>query len=221
VPIIGGKDADALLSLLHLASELVPRIEASNVGRLGHLPCDLKDVAERVAVKPAHGGEVGGKAFAVPRLKLFNQQLHVGGNDFFGGLRFGVEGKVVTLSVVLLVMVGFSVLNGFAVFALKHALALAHASRGGKCRLCEKVPCKGVPEARRKRIPGAARSFFHQLARARDGVHQQVWFPNRAVRANLLLGRCGVSPQRGVAEEWAGASCRPILETGGDFPPKL
>ena len=36
-----------------------------------------------------------------------------------------------------------SLFSGLAVFALKHALALAHASRGGKCRLCGKVPCKG------------------------------------------------------------------------------
>ena len=43
--------------------------------------------------------------------------------------------------------------------------------------LCGKVPCKGRPKARRKRTPGAARSFSHQLARARDGVPQQVWFP--------------------------------------------
>jgi hypothetical protein len=31
-------------------------------------------------------------------------------------------------------MGGSSVLNGLAVFAHKHALALAHASRGGKCK---------------------------------------------------------------------------------------
>jgi hypothetical protein len=97
---------------------------------------------------------------------------------------------VVTLFAVLLLIVGFSVLNGFAVFALKHALALAHASRGGKCKLCGKVPCKGMPEARRKRTPGAARSFFHQLARARDGVHQQVWLPNLARSAGIAFGLC-------------------------------
>jgi hypothetical protein len=85
--------ADTLLSLHHLASELVPRIEASNAGRLGHLSCDLKNVAKRVAVKPAHGGEVCGKAFGVSCLKLLDQQLHVGGNDFFGGLRPGCRGK--------------------------------------------------------------------------------------------------------------------------------
>jgi hypothetical protein len=64
------------------------------------------------------------------------------------------------LVVAMLLMLGFSVLNGCAVFALKHALALAHASRGGKCSCAEKCP-KGMPKARRKRIPGAARSFFH------------------------------------------------------------
>jgi hypothetical protein len=37
-------------------------------------------------------------------------------------------------------------LNGLAVFADKHALALAHASEGGKCRVWEKWPT-GQPQA--------------------------------------------------------------------------
>ena len=54
--------------------------------------------------------------------------------------------------------------------------------------LCGKVPCKGRPKARRKRIPGAARSFFHRLARARGGVPQQGGFPCWARSAVIARG---------------------------------
>jgi hypothetical protein len=49
----------------------------------------------------------------------------------------GVEGRVATsVVVVALLLIGMvpPFLNGLAVFAHKHALALAHASRGGKCK---------------------------------------------------------------------------------------
>ena len=49
---------------------------------------------------------------------------------------------------------------------------------------------------RRKRIPGAARSFFHRLARARSGAPQQVWFPCRARSAGDCVGCC--SCRRGL-----------------------
>jgi hypothetical protein len=88
--------------------------------------------------------------------------------------------------------------------------------QGGKCKLCGKVPCKGMPKARRKRIPGAARSFFHQLARARDGVHQQVWFLycTRGV-PDLREGVAGRNgPQRWVAEDGVAG-----YSEGGSFLP--
>ncbi len=88
-----GKDADALLSLHHLASKLVPRIQACDAGCVGLLPCDFEDVPEAVVMETAHGGEVGGEAFAVSGLKLLDKQLHVGGDDFFRGLRLGCGGK--------------------------------------------------------------------------------------------------------------------------------
>ncbi len=68
-----GQDADALLSLHHLASKLVPRIEASNAGCVRLLPCDFKDVAEAVVVESAHSGEVGGKPFAVSCFQLLDR----------------------------------------------------------------------------------------------------------------------------------------------------
>jgi hypothetical protein len=43
-------------------------------------------------------------------------------------------------------MGGSSVLNGCAVFAPKHALAMAHAIEGGKCKVWEKWP-SGQPQA--------------------------------------------------------------------------
>jgi len=44
-------------------------------------------------------------------------------------------------------------LNGLAVFAHKHALALAHASRGGKRKGVGRVAFRPAGEARRKRSP--------------------------------------------------------------------
>jgi hypothetical protein len=44
-------------------------------------------------------------------------------------------------------MVLLLVLNGCAVFAYKHALAMAHAIEGGKCNGVGKVARKGQPKA--------------------------------------------------------------------------
>ena len=62
---IGSKNADALLALLHLAAKLVPCIESSNAGCVRLLPCNLQNVAKAVIVKPAHCGEVGGERLGV------------------------------------------------------------------------------------------------------------------------------------------------------------
>jgi len=40
-----------------------------------------------------HWGEVGVEPFAVSCLKLLDEELHVGGDDFFAGLRLGCGGK--------------------------------------------------------------------------------------------------------------------------------
>ena len=62
----------------------------------------------------------------------------------------GAVGREVTLLVSFVVAMVLGVnppfLNGLAVFAHKHALALAHASEGGKCRVWEKWPT-GQPQA--------------------------------------------------------------------------
>ena len=86
-----GKNADALCALLNLVSKLVPRIQPGDTRSRRHLPCDLKDVAKGVAMKASHGGEIAGERFGMPGFKLLDKQLHVGGDDFFGGLRLGVE----------------------------------------------------------------------------------------------------------------------------------
>ncbi len=87
-----GKNADTLLSLHHLASKLVPRIEASDAGCVRLLACDLKDVAETVVVEAAHRREVSGEPFAVSCFQLLDEELNVGGDDFFGGLWLGGGG---------------------------------------------------------------------------------------------------------------------------------
>src|SRR5258707_5900408 len=87
----------------------------------------------------------------------------------------GAVGREVTLLVsfvvAMLLMDASSVLNGLAVFANKHALALAHASRGGKCKRRVPYPRNGAgaewrgrsaaegctSEARKIRVPLVAR----------------------------------------------------------------
>jgi len=44
-------------------------------------------------VESAHRGEIGGQTFRVPGLKLLDQKLNIGGDDFFRGLRFGFRWK--------------------------------------------------------------------------------------------------------------------------------
>ena len=95
-------------------------------------------------------------------------------------------------------------------------------ARGSKCNCCaEKCPSQGQSRRdRRKRIPGAARSFFHQLARAweQSSLAGLVSLLQRAARRkNVPMGGCGVSPLEGVAEDRAGAPCRRGLQTGGDL----
>ena len=79
-------------------------------------------------------------------------------------------------------------LNGRAVFAHKHALALAHASEGGKRNGGGKVAVRPA-EGRRKRTPGAARSFFHRLvARQEQGSSERSGYLVRREALELLFG---------------------------------
>ena len=96
-------------------------------------------------MKSAHCGEVGSESFAVSCLKLLDEELDVGGDYFFGGLRLGGRGKGSDVAWFrswwrCCSWVVPPVLNGRAVFANKHALALAHASRGGKCKRRGSLP---------------------------------------------------------------------------------
>jgi hypothetical protein len=102
-------------------------------------------------------------------------------------------------------------LNGRAVFAHKHALALAHASRGGKCKR------RGAPPLERsdqRSGGGVAQRRSAQAKRGRLGIAscrapgtefpQQAWFPWLcAERMNVLgegvAGRNG--PLRRVSED--------------------
>ncbi len=43
----------------------------------------FEDVSEAVIVKAAHGVEVGRQCITVSSLKLFNQALYIGGDNFF------------------------------------------------------------------------------------------------------------------------------------------
>src|ERR1700761_4840884 len=89
---------------------------------------------------------------------------------------------------VALLMDASSVLNGCAVFVPKHALALAHASGGGKCK--RRVPYPECNGGRRRRSAQAQRGRLGcLLSRARGRASQQVWFPCFARSARMFLFR--------------------------------
>ena len=105
---------------------------------------------------------------------------------------------------------------------LKHALALAHASRGGKCK--SRIP---FPKGGRSPVcTSEARKIKVALARARDGVPQQVWFPRGAAssRRSVPWGVAGYprwvgeSPRRGrslfagAGWSWGRAQTFPVLK---------
>jgi hypothetical protein len=69
----------------------------------------------------------------------------------------------------------------------------------------EKWPVFGPAAGRRKRIPGAARSFFHRLARARSRAPQQSLVSLLGARALELFSgsglRAGTGPLGRVAKD--------------------
>ncbi len=89
-------------------------------------------------MEASHCREIGGETFAASCFQLLDEKLNVGGDDFFGGLGFGCDWKGSDVAVAEVdaahgVIPPF--LNGCAVaVSHRHALALAHASRGGKCK---------------------------------------------------------------------------------------
>src|ERR1700746_2577391 len=96
----------------------------------------------------------------------------------------GTEGTLLVSFGVAMLLIGMvpPFLNGRAVFANKHALALAHASRGGKCKRWVPYPRNGAGAEWRGRsaaevCTSEARKIRVPLARARDGVPQEAWFP--------------------------------------------
>ena len=115
----------------------------------------------------------------------------------------------------MLLMVGFSVLNGCAVFALKHALALAHASRGGKCRLCGKVPDRGHAEGTEEANTWSCTELFPSACRApgTESLSRSGSLAGR-VAHELLLG-CAGHPRRGGSRKTDMAGC----SEGGGFLP--
>jgi hypothetical protein len=79
-------------------------------------------------------------------------------------------------------------LNGCAVFAHKHVLALAHASRGGKCKRRGSPPLERSDErsgggvAQRRSAQAKRGRLGCLLSRVRDGVPRQAWLPYISVK---------------------------------------
>jgi hypothetical protein len=107
-----------------------------------------------------------------------------------------VEGREVTLLVsfvVAMALIGVNPpsLNGLAVFADKHALALAHASEGGKCRVWEKWPT-GQPQAGGSEYLELHGAFSITLRAPGAALLSKVWFPCRARSAGDCVCCCFV-----------------------------
>ena len=68
-----GKNLNAFLALLHKPAQLVPSADTGNAGGGWALPCDGKNVAKAVIVKPGHRSEIRGQGFALAFLKLLDQ----------------------------------------------------------------------------------------------------------------------------------------------------
>jgi len=59
---MGNEDRDSLLTLLDLATQLLPLPIAGDPSRIRTLGEDKSDVRRTVRVEPCHGGEIGSKA---------------------------------------------------------------------------------------------------------------------------------------------------------------
>jgi hypothetical protein len=93
-------------------------------------------------------------------------------------LGFWVDGWTVLVMAMVLIG-GSSVFEWPCCVCSQTRLGPGPRQRGRQVQGVGKVADRPA-EGRRKRIPGAARSFFHRLARARSRAPQQVWFPCRA-----------------------------------------
>jgi hypothetical protein len=76
-----GKNRDALLPLLDVTAKLIPSADARNVGCVGAMMRDGRNVFKAVVVKAGHGAEVSRESFTLALLKLLDQMLDVLGND--------------------------------------------------------------------------------------------------------------------------------------------
>jgi hypothetical protein len=89
-------------------------------------------------------------------------------------------------------------------------------SRAASATVWEKLP-EGSAEGRRKRIPGAARSFFHRLARARSRAPQQGLVSLLGAIAHELNSFQGISRQfQSTPPAW-GATTQPLMENAYGF----
>jgi hypothetical protein len=78
-------DSFTLLALLDVTPKLVPSANARNVGCVGAVVGDGKNVSKAVVVKAGHGAEVGGERLALALLKLLDQMLDILSNDLLRG----------------------------------------------------------------------------------------------------------------------------------------
>ncbi len=139
-------------------------------------------------------------------LKLLDEKLHVGLDDFAGSLRLGGCGKGGDVAGCGGVECSWVVPRFSVVWLWLRSdtpWPRPTPARGSKCNAVRKSALKGQSRRdRRKRIPGAARSFFHRLARA--------WEQGSLAGLASLLARVSADKNRfsGVAgcPRWDGES---------------
>ncbi len=128
-------------------------------------------------------------------LKLLDEELHVGLDDFAGSLRFGGVRKgwrccwfslfVVALLLCVVFMGCFSLLSVWLWLRSDTPWSRPTPARGSKCNAVRKSALKRRSRRdRRKRIPGDALSIFQRLARAwgQSSLAGLVYLPRKALR---------------------------------------
>ena len=166
------QNRNALLALLDEAAKLVPCANPCNVGCVGPMMRDGKDIAETVVVEPGHCGQISCESLALTLLKLLYQVLDVLSDDLLrsGLLVVAVLRRICAVRrgvVAVAVAVVTLEIHVFVLLFRRDRLSvfLTHG-REARRRLAE----KNERSARRWESGGKARQLpnaHHRLARSR------------------------------------------------------
>src|ERR1035438_54372 len=102
------QNRNTLLPLLDIVAKLIPCSDARNVGCVGAMMRDGKNVSETVIVEAGHCAKVGCERFALALLKLLDQMLDVLSDDLLRGGLLAAD-FLLAAAVVVAVVVTFEI----------------------------------------------------------------------------------------------------------------